>query len=757
LVASVAYTLLGSLAGSFFVERWLQQLVAQQHEQSLGIGAMLFNPFTLSAELEELRLEEADGTAILTVDNARLDFSIKSLLQQKIVLSEVLLQKPRLEVDISAPPHRGLAPLFATWSTMNQTASGAPGIRVDLASAHAGIVQLRDGAGQRAMRPNAPAPFEMTLSELGLQISHYQGGSVEPASLVLSMKIDKSATLSGNGRLAPVTGAVEISVQLVGLDLARFRPLFVSNFAFRRLSGVLGADGLLSHNADDTRFAGELAIKQLETGVVEQGRPLFSADEFIVHGADILLWPLRASARVLELNQPRFELTLAATGDPIGADDLSQWLLRAFAQNGKALAGDGPATPTWPPGIDTLAVSGGAVSITDPRFSTAERINLERVAVGTAAHVSEQTKTVAMQLAGTMSDSGRVKLSNLVKFTNGQDASGIAGEASAEVNLQRTDASLLAACFARFTGREIVSGTLQLDSRYRLEGLTLAMANVVSLKDLVLGRHSNPAPMHELPLDMAIALLTDPAGEIRFELPVTSRLADSAGSIPAAIETAVTGFVTDVTARPFSELANLVGFREAALNAVTFEPGSVAISEPAERQLNALGQALSMRPALSLRAIGGHARQSDRAALARGQVRLHVALAASTRPSGRPEQDVLDFSDPKVQAVLEEFVAARLAADELARLEVLRQLNGEISINANPAAYYEAVFEALAAQEPVEDNALRQLARYRAQSVIRKLLSMGIASSRLQLGNSIEAVDTPVALEVFAQVATAEP
>ena len=774
LIAVITYTLLGSLAGSYLIEHGLRKLLTVGDEQNLEIGQILFNPFTFSAELEQLQLSEANGTSILTLDNAQLDFSIVTLLQWRIVLSEISLEKPEWSVEFATTPNNSLARLFAALQGGHDTDNGTFDVRIDHGSVHEGVVLLREHSSQHATTMDTSAPFEVMLSGVSLEIGHFQSRSGEQASLQMSATINESSTLGLSGYLIPVSGAFETNVQMANLDLARFSPLLNPNAVSGPLSGILGADGLLSRKAEDKaediHFTGELAIQRLEARAVPNGPPLFSANELNVSGADISAWPLRASIQFMELKQPQLEPgwqeMAGNTGNSVDLPVLSRWLSGVFGPAKGSVAGDVARNPAWPPAIDAIAITGGRVSWAGADLAKPVRIDLDHITGGITSRVVNDfttgLRTVNLHLAGTVDESGPVTLAGMVQLASGRAgtrgglASGSDDNYVSSINgaigLQRVDVALLSDYFARFSARGIVSGTLNLDMGYHLEGDTVAIDSTVSLQDLLLDDREGPATGFDQPLELAIALLTDPLGEISFRLPLVERAADSAAAT-RTIEAALAGFITTVAASPFDLLADLAGASGMALNAVDFEPGSAAITSTAEEQLRVLGAALNKRPALGIRAKGGHARQADRTALARQQMQLHVALAASTRPSGRPEQAKLDFSDPKVQVVLDEFASERLGASDLARLKDGHNLDSEAGDSVKltePEAYYEEVFAALVVKEEVSGNALRQLARYRAKSVIRQLESLGVTADRLQFGGTLEADDQPVSLEVFA-------
>jgi hypothetical protein len=109
---------------------------------------------------------------------------------------------------------------------------------------------------------------------------------------------------------------------------------------------------------------------------------------------------------------------------------------------------------------------------------------------------------------------------------------------------------------------------------------------------------------------------------------------------------------------------------------------------------------------------------------------LHIKLATSAGASGLFTQTPLDFEDPKVRLVLDEFAGARLP--ESRRLAISSRLEG------NEVAYYDALYDALVANEDVSETVLRRLARFRARSIVGALADNGVGKTRLLLADAIE-------------------
>jgi hypothetical protein len=165
------------------------------------------------------------------------------------------------------------------------------------------------------------------------------------------------------------------------------------------------------------------------------------------------------------------------------------------------------------------------------------------------------------------------------------------------------------------------------------------------------------------------------------------------------------------------------------LGHLAFPPGSAEIGGDTTAKIAALRRALELRPKLEFTVFPARDPDADRAALAEQQVRLHVNLASSAGVPGGPAAPDVDFDDPIVRSVLEEFAANRLPQARQAAL-------------AGPGAgktvaYYRAVFDALVDNERVATSVLERLARYRARSVVEALAGPGDARERVRAAAEI--------------------
>jgi hypothetical protein len=204
-------------------------------------------------------------------------------------------------------------------------------------------------------------------------------------------------------------------------------------------------------------------------------------------------------------------------------------------------------------------------------------------------------------------------------------------------------------------------------------------------------------------------------------------------------------YIRDLAAKPFDVLASLVGHPEEELNGLSFAPGSAAITPATNDKIRLLARALDQRPLLAVRARPAYDPAADRDAIAAQQVRLHVALATSAGLRDPATHAPPDFGDPKVREILDEFAGERLAESQ--RLAI----SGSHPVH--DADFYRMVYDALVANEPVSETALRRLARFRATSVINALAASGVGKQRLLVAETIDTTTTdaePISVQLEA-------
>ncbi|WP_435051365.1 DUF748 domain-containing protein [Aeromonas taiwanensis] len=270
-----------------------------------------------------------------------------------------------------------------------------------------------------------------------------------------------------------------------------------------------------------------------------------------------------------------------------------------------------------------------------------------------------------------------------------------------------------------YAGYAIDKGQLSMKLNYKLQGNRLEGDNDITIKKLQLGEKVKSEQARDLPLGLAIALLSDSSGVIKMNLKVKGDLDQPNFSLGNIFWDVLGNTLSKAITSPFSLLASLTGGPQ-DLDELPFLPGDPSLTPTQQGKLTTLAQALKDRPKLSMNIRGKVNFHEERPILQ--HQKLERALAKLT---GSPvDLDLLE-QDPAMQSALAEAYEAKFNEDLdtlASRLQLAEQ---------SPALRAQAVL-LLRDQQLITAKSLRNLAMRRAQNTKEYLVdTQGIAPERL--------------------------
>jgi hypothetical protein len=310
--------------------------------------------------------------------------------------------------------------------------------------------------------------------------------------------------------------------------------------------------------------------------------------------------------------------------------------------------------------------------------------------------------------------------------------------------------STLSPYSATFAGRRIRSGTMDLDLEYKIERSALLGENKVVLRQLQLGERVESPGVTRLPLDLAIAILSDSEGRIDIALPVRGNVDHPEFSYGHLIWQALVSVVTRVVTAPFRALGGLFGGGDAErLQSVAFEAGSDVVQPPEREKLKRVAEVLAKRPRLKLTVRGGYDVKLDGEAMRSRRVRQELAqrLGVTLRPGEDPGP--VAYDQAKTQRALETLLSDRAGGKALEEFQSsYEKSSGNKAERVNPVlalvnraspdrAFYEAMFRRLVEIAPLTEAEVVALGRRRAEATARALKeSAGAEASRVDVGDT---------------------
>ncbi len=269
-----------------------------------------------------------------------------------------------------------------------------------------------------------------------------------------------------------------------------------------------------------------------------------------------------------------------------------------------------------------------------------------------------------------------------------------------------------------FAGRKIAAGKLNLDLDYRFDQAQLVGNNQIVVEKVKLGDKVDNPDALDLPLGLAVALLSDTNGVINIKLTIEGDVNDPEFSPRGVIGKALANLLVKAVSSPFRLLGRLVGgSKDVDLQNIAFDPGEARLSPPEEEKLSQLGQALAQRPGLRLSIPGAYAAEVDTLGIATARVK---AAAEAELESSEGSDELLA---ERAGDVYEKLARARLPDLNLRefRKEFTIEDDDPDTPEFDTLSYLTALRDQLIAVEPVSEAELQALGEARAAAVAEYL------------------------------------
>lgn len=668
---------------------------------------------------------------------------------------------------------RKFAPaIAATTSSAAKTTdskSAAPKVSIAGVNVNGGRVSLVDNT--------LPSALTHVVDAIRVNVDRIELDGSRPLAATVNATLASGGTIRAKARFDQRRSEGDADFAIEQVTLAVLSPYLNRDTRLKLGKGDASVSGRVKFsaatNAPETlRFEGNTAVRNIELidettqTPFAQWAELSSQDLKIAQGAN----GLSITLADLLLDQPRGKLIISENGTV----NLAQIGKVDGSATGASAVAPAPATnpaaaaPAPQDGgkqaharVDRLQVTGGDIEFADlslrPQFGTRVS-NLSGLIVGLSTEPSSRAE-VSME--------GKVDEFGLARLSGNLSPLGATEYTDLKATFRNLEMKNLTPYSGKFAGRKIESGKLSLDLEYKINQRRLKGENQIIIDNLTLGERVESKDATSLPLDLAIALLSDSKGVIDLGLPVQGSLDDPQFSFGGLVWKTIVNVLTKIATAPFRALGALLGGSGEEFEAVIFEPGEARLLPPEREKLAKLAKALEQRPQLKLAIEGRFDREHDREALADNIVKLEVSKRAGMKPPAANEPLIISFTDSKVQSALDELATAagedavKLRAQYLppagnavtGLLQNAREKlteKGRTEASDARAKYYPELFRLLRNKQAVPDIAYATLAGFRAEAIRNTLTAV----NKFDAARVSVAAPQPVKSSKADQVAT---
>ncbi len=592
-------------------------------------------------------------------------------------------------------------------------------------------------------------------AELKARLAGYHSDGKNPVKLDARIRFAQGGTVTAAGNLRTSGEEVSGTFKVEGFDLKPLRPLLMRHLRADLASGAASADirtqYRLRKGRHELRATGQARVDNLRINERNGSEQLVGWKSLAATGMRFSLAPdelnidevriAGVGAKVIIFKDRKVNLMQVVARDtPAPAAETAKPVAVAAPQP----AASADDEPQFPVKVGRVAFDGGVVDFADLSLVLPFAAKIHELTGAVQGLGTDRDARALVRLEGRVDEFGLARAEGSLrpfKPTSFMDLT---------VSFRNVDMPPLSAYSATFAGRRINSGRLALDLHYKINNGVLAGENKVVLEKFTLGERVEAPGALNLPLDLAVALLTDSEGKIALAVPVSGNVDDPKFSYGDAIWHAIGNVLTRIVTAPFRALAAVFGggSGEKDPENIAFDPGRATLTPPEQEKLKRVAEALGKRPQLRVVAEGQYG-TADRTALRTREVEAAVAakLGRTATVGGVP--DAVNVTDAKTQRALEALFVERhsepaldafVAQTEKSRGRPVSRANAALVLVGRGSAdseFYEALLKRLVETAPVPDAALAQLATSRAETVAQHLTGpLNMPAGRVAVRNT---------------------
>jgi uncharacterized protein involved in outer membrane biogenesis len=670
----------------------------------------------------------SSGEPLLALPRSSAEGIAFDLAQGTLDIGAVELAQPQVELrrleDGAIDLVAALTPTGSAADEAAEESAAALAIRLGALRIDGGRVAFEDRA--------APRPVQLALQDIALAVTDYRSADGHRADLTLEAGSAAGGSLSVSGAVRGVPLDVGLDVGVEGLSLLPALPYAAEAMNLEVTSLLADAAGRVTLSADEPfAYAGKASLRALHSRLPDEEAQLIGWQAMDAEGIELTLAGRSLRIGKVALSEPflrvlinedgEMNLAAIAPADPAAAPD----------EQPDAAPDAGSDAEPFAIGVGRVEIRAGTMDFTDLNLPIPFAALVKPMQGQVSAITSGSPTPARVELDGDVNEYGAATIRGSLDVFDPQHLMDL------ELDFRNIEMPDLTPYTVKFAGREIADGSLDVDLSWSIRDGRLEANNRMVINDLELGAKVESPGALSLPLDLAVALLTDTQGRIDLAVPVSGDLNDPEFRYAPLVFKALGNVLGKIVTAPFRFLASLLGgdAEDADLEFVGFVAGDAALRGPEAEDLEKLATALTQRPELLLEV--GAAFDAARDGRAMRERQLDAAISGRFEAGEGSGKD----GDP-VRLIMEAMYAEAAGPEAPAALQAEHSSipQGSDKPVLDETAYIEALRAALLEQQVVAEQDLRLLGMERAAAVRNYLVeSGGLDAARIALAEPGEA------------------
>lgn len=567
-----------------------------------------------------------------------------------------------------------------------------------------------------------------------------------PSPFELALRVRQGGSVQAKGSLDLLRQSTDARFEILDLALAPLNTLLRRDTTLALTSGKAGAAGRVTVNSKSTpvavQYRGSASIADLDLKIENSAERLLSWQKLQIADVDLDTGKNQLTVGQVSLSRPYSKLVI----NKDRSTNFGAIMRPRPAATAVPAARDQAATP-MAINVERVSVERGELDFADLSLVLPFATNIKALGGSASGLSSAPESRASLKLEGRIEENGLARAEGTIQPFAPKKFTDIA------VEFRNVALSPLSPYTATFAGRKIASGRLSLDLQYKINNSQLAGENKMLLEQFTLGERIDSPGAVNLPLDLAIALLTDSDGKIDLALPVSGNVDHPEFAYGQVVWQAIRTVITRIVTAPFRALGALFGANSETLGDIVFDPGSARILPTEYEKIRRVAEGLQKRAQLRLVVQGSYHVQTDGQGLRAIAVRADLANREGLKLTPGEDPGPIGFDGAKIQRALESMLNERAGGDAAAQFAAAFQksagreaprVNAALALlgrGAGDRDLYIAMHQKLVELQPLPPSALEDLAKARAAAVTNAFINR-FKFDPVRLGSkAVEAVD----------------
>ncbi|MDA8098913.1 MAG: DUF748 domain-containing protein [Nitrospiraceae bacterium] len=686
--------------------------------------------------VKDIKLVDTRRRALVEFKRFSVSLLPSDLMAKEVHLSDVSLQSPKLTVDRDREGKLGIVEAFVVGQAKGgEQAPAAPAekqtgettalpiVDIDALTLSDGTVLFTDWTPvpPAATGEGEAEPVRIRIEKIGLKGAGLSTRKDRKGTLALSLNINRKGFLKTQGTLGIDPLAFETDVKIGELGLSALQPYIGQKTEISLNDGRFFLQGNVRVLAGKGKapfvfYRGGMSLRDLDVLDNRNDEDILSWKQLAVDGIDVKSEPFSVRIKTIALSEPHVRFAVEDDGVPA----LNKALRTAPAStapvkeepqedaNKETPPADAGPAPDIAIGLVTLAK--GRIDLIDDHVQPRYTSSITDIEAKVAGLTSKKDIMADLLLKASIDGTAPFQLAGKVHpFKENLFV-------DLKADLKDLELSPFTPYSGTYVGRAVEKGKLFLGFEYHIVGKKLDAKNNIFIDQLTLGGSVDSPKATKLPVGLAVALLKDRNGEIRFDIPVSGEIDNPEFSVLRIVLKVLGNLLVKAATSPFALLGSLMGGGE-ELGYVEFDYGTSEVTEQNQKKLETLANALYQRPSLKLEITGFTDKEKDTEALRTNRMQ---ALIVAEKMKDLARRDNKPVQPESVKITDEEYPVYLKKAYRNGKFSKPRNFLG-IPKDVPDAEMEKLLLDSV----QVTDGDLRELAGQRARTVKELIVRSG--------------------------------